>query len=152
MALWSRGPRKLCDNLKTSYLHYHSSYGYHGYLRGSFPKSRMTLGLRPLYLHCRSAYGHQAREDLTWGTPTQKTIWPFDHAFLQDHMPNKKYYIFTTTVTTAPHLAVLWLTMRSSHPYYNMILSSRSLVMSRDRLNNLQLHVQETNGCQNKVT
>ena len=39
--------------------------------------------LKPLktYLHYHNAYGTQTSQadDFTWGTPTQKVTWPFDH-------------------------------------------------------------------------
>ena len=60
MTLWSSGLAKAHDKLKSSYLHYHSTYSGQTYCNG----------------------------DLPWVTPCHKVTWPFDHVVLQDHVTN----------------------------------------------------------------
>ena len=53
---------------------------------------RSCDSLKIFYLHFHSVYGHQTWQDdnLPWGIPSHKVIWPFDHFILQNRVINEK--------------------------------------------------------------
>ena len=55
------------------------------------------------YLNYHNAYGHQTWQgiDLSWGSPTNKITWPFDHVVLQYHVTNQNHYNSTGTTKVA---------------------------------------------------
>ena len=61
-------------------------------INSSLSESTSSLAFQPLktlYIHHHIVYGYQIWQgDLTWDTPTNKVICPFDHAILQSHVIN----------------------------------------------------------------
>ena len=96
LTLWSHGPAKSHDKLRSFYLRYLSVCGHQtwqgGKLHWEAPTHNFTQPfgdvvlprprdkLKQLYLYYQNAYGHQIRQGrgLPWGSPNHKVIWTFN--------------------------------------------------------------------------
>ena len=99
--------------------------------------------LKPLYLHRNYAMTIKLGRVVTsWGSPTHKVTWSFNHVVLQDHLSNQNILFPPLQSLWPPNLAVWWHTMRITYRQSHVILQLHGLMRSHNKLNTLhfQLH------------